>query len=161
MILYLLILPSFPTTFLAQPFCAVFQPLGGLHIRCVVMACFAEAVSNWTVIQFSNPGYPDDIFQNKRRITIIRPITENVPCGRSYRNPSNMINILAFLNVRLQCNIRGRESQGSAETASNSLHSVHFRCLTSDYKKVTIPLTIPIGIENYKKHLRLLRRTII
>ena len=99
--------------------------------------------------------------KQKKDHDIIRPITENVPCGRSYRNPSNITSILAFLNVRLQCNIRGEESQRSAETASNSLHSVHFRCLTSVYKKVTIQLTIPIGIENYKKHLRLLRRTII
>ena len=30
------------------------QPLGGSHIRCVVVACFSETVSNWTVIQFSN-----------------------------------------------------------------------------------------------------------
>ena len=29
-----------------------FQLLGGSHIRCVVVACFTEAVSNWTVIQF-------------------------------------------------------------------------------------------------------------
>lgn len=92
---------------------------------------------------------------------MIRPITGDVLRGRSNRNPSNITSILAFLNVRLQCNIRGEESQRSAETASNSLHSVHFRCLTSVYKKVTIQLTIPIGIENYKKHLRLLRRTII
>lgn len=99
--------------------------------------------------------------ETKKDYDVIRPITGDVPCGRSNRNPSNIMNMLAFLNVRLQCNIRGRESQCSAETASNSLHSVHFRCLTSDYKKVTIPLTIPIGIENYKKHLRLLRRTII
>ena len=56
-----LILPFSPTAFLTQPFCAVFQLLGGLHIRCVVVACFAEAVSNWTVIQFSNPGLPHDI----------------------------------------------------------------------------------------------------
>ena len=34
------------------------QPLGGSHIRCVVVACFSETVSNWTVIQFSNPGPP-------------------------------------------------------------------------------------------------------
>lgn len=45
---------------------------------------------------------------------MIRPITGNVPCGRSNRNPSNITNILAFLNVRMQCNIRGAESQGSA-----------------------------------------------
>ena len=69
MILYPLILLFYPTAFLAQSFCAVFQLLGGSHIRCVVMACFAEAVSNWTVIQFSNPGLPDDISGNKRRIT--------------------------------------------------------------------------------------------
>ena len=52
MILYPLILPFSPTAFLAQSFCAVFQLLGGSHIHRVVMACFAEAVSNWTVIQF-------------------------------------------------------------------------------------------------------------
>lgn len=69
MILYSLILPFFPTTFLVQSFCAVFQLLGSSHIRCVVMACFTEAVSNWTVIQFSNPGLPDDISGNKRKIT--------------------------------------------------------------------------------------------
>ena len=59
-------LPFFPTTFLAQSFCAVFQLLGGLHIRCVVMACFAEAVSNWTVIQFSNLGLPHDIPEKQK-----------------------------------------------------------------------------------------------
>ena len=147
MILYPLILPFFPTTFLVQSFCAVFQPLGGSHIRCVVVACFTEAVSNWTVIQFSNPVLRWHFQKQKKDHDMIRPITENVPCGRSNRNPSNIINILAFLNVRMQCNIRGEESQCSAETASNSLHSVHFRCLTSGYKKVTISLTIPIGIE--------------
>ena len=63
---------------------------------------------------FKSGASPDDIFENKRRITIIRPITENVPCGRSNRNPSNKMNILDFLNVRMQCNIRGAESQGSA-----------------------------------------------
>ncbi len=61
MILYPLILPFSPTAFLAQSFCAVFQLLGGSHIHRVVMACFAEAVSNWTVIQFLIRGYPDDI----------------------------------------------------------------------------------------------------
>ena len=69
MIIYPLVLPFYPTTFLAQPFCAVFQPLGSSHICCVVVACFTEAVSNWTVIQFSNPGFPDDILESKRRIT--------------------------------------------------------------------------------------------
>ena len=67
MILYPLVLPFFPTTFLAQPFCAVFQLLGGSHIRCVVVACFAEAVSNWTVIQFSNPGLPHDITAKQKK----------------------------------------------------------------------------------------------
>ena len=65
-----LVLPFFPTAFLAQSFCAVFQLLGGSHIRCVIVACFSETVSNWTVIQFSNPGFPDDILESKRRITI-------------------------------------------------------------------------------------------
>ena len=32
----------------------------------VVMACFAEAVSNWTVIQFSMRRYSDDITGNKK-----------------------------------------------------------------------------------------------
>lgn len=85
--------------------------------------------------------------ETKKDYDVIRPITGDVLRGRSNRNPSNIMNILAFLNVGMQCNIRGAESQGSAETASNSLHSVHFRCLTSGYKKVTISLTIPIGIE--------------
>ena len=45
---------------------------------------------------------------------MIRPITRDVLRGRSNRNPSNKMNILDFLNVRMQCNIRGAESQGSA-----------------------------------------------
>ena len=57
---------------------------------------------------------------------MIRPITGDVPCGRSYRNPSNIMNILAFLNVRLQCNIRGAESQCSAGDETQSLQCVHF-----------------------------------
>ena len=69
MILYPLILPFLPTTFLAQFSAPYFQLLGGSHICCVVVACFTEAVSNWTVIQFSNPGFPDDILESKRRIT--------------------------------------------------------------------------------------------
>ena len=67
MILYPLILPFFPTAFLAQPFCAVFQLLGGSHIRCVVVACFSETVSNWTVIQFSNLGHPDDNSKKQKK----------------------------------------------------------------------------------------------
>ena len=66
MILYPPILPLSPTTFLAQPFCAVFQLLGGSHIRCVVVACFTEAVSNWTVIQFSNLGRPPMTFSKTK-----------------------------------------------------------------------------------------------
>ena len=61
---------------------------------------------------------------------MIRPITENVPCGRSNRNPSNKMNILDFLNVRMQCNIRGRESQGSAGGEIQSLQCVHVLCLS-------------------------------
>ena len=119
-------LPFCTITFLAQSFCAVFQLLGGLHIRCVVMACFAEAVSNWTVIQFSNLGLPDDITEKQKKdYDMIRPITGNVPCGRPNRNPSNTINILVFLNVRLQCNIRGEESQCPAGDETQSLQSVH------------------------------------
>ena len=80
MILYPLILPFSPTAFLTQPFCAVFQLLGGLHIRCVVVACFAEAVSNWTVIQFSNLGHPDDIPEkHKKDYDIIRLVTGKCP----------------------------------------------------------------------------------
>ena len=56
---------------------------------------------------------------------MIRPITENVPCGRSNRNPSNIMNILAFLNVRMQCNIRGAESQCSTGDGTQSLRCVH------------------------------------
>ena len=56
---------------------------------------------------------------------MIRPITGNVPCGRSNRNPSNITNILAFLNVRMQCNIRGGESQCSAGDETQSLRCVH------------------------------------
>ena len=75
---------------------------------------------------FKSGASPDDIFKNKRRITIIWPITENVPCGRSNRNPSNIMNILDFLNVRMQCNIRGAESQCSAGDETQSLQCVHF-----------------------------------
>ena len=108
-------------------FCAVFQLLGGLHIRCVVVACFAEAVSNWTVIQFSMQGYPDDITKKQKKDhDVTRTITGNVPCGRPNRNPSNIMYILAFLNVRSQCNIRGAESQCSAGDETQSLQSVHF-----------------------------------
>ena len=57
---------------------------------------------------------------------MIRSITGNVPCGRSNRNPSNIMNILAFLNVRMQCNIRGAESQCSAGDETQSLQCVHF-----------------------------------
>ena len=60
-------LPFCTITFLAQFFCAVFQPLGGSHIRCVVVACFTEAVSNWTVIQFSNLGHPDDNSEKQKK----------------------------------------------------------------------------------------------
>lgn len=56
---------------------------------------------------------------------IIRPITGDVPCGRSNRNPSNITSILAFLNVRMQCNIRGEESQCPAGDETQSLQSVH------------------------------------
>ena len=92
----------------------------------VVMARFAEAISNWTVIQFSNPGLPDDITEKQKKdYDMIRPITGNVPCGRPNRNPSNTINILVFLNVRLQCNIRGEESQCPAGDETQSLQSVH------------------------------------
>ena len=48
-------------------FCAVFQLLGGSHIRCVVVACFSETVSNWTVIQFSNSGFPGDIPEKQKK----------------------------------------------------------------------------------------------
>lgn len=57
---------------------------------------------------------------------MIRPITENVLCGSSNRNPSNIMNILTFLNVRLQCNIRGAESQRFAGDETQSLQCVHF-----------------------------------
>ena len=63
--------------------------------------------------------------KQKKDHDIIRPITENVPCGRSYRNPSNIINIHAFLNVRMQCNIRGAESQCSTGDGTQSLRCVH------------------------------------
>ena len=56
---------------------------------------------------------------------MIRPITENVPCGRSNRNPSNIMNILAFLNVRMQCNISGTESQCFTGDEMQSLRCVH------------------------------------
>ena len=122
-----LILPFSPTTFLAQSFSAPYFPLlGGSHTRCVVVACFTEAVSNWTVIQFSNPVPRWHFQKQKKDHDMIRPITENVPCGRSNRNPSNIMNILAFLNVRMQCNIRGAESQCSAGDETQSLQSVHF-----------------------------------
>ena len=46
-----------------------------------------------------------DIPETKRRITMH-------PYGRFNRNPSKFINEYScFLNVRMQCNIRGRESQ--------------------------------------------------
>ena len=90
------------------------------------MARFAEAISNWTVIQFSNPGLPDDITEKQKKdYDMIRPITGNVPCGRLNRNPSNIINIHAFLNVRMQCNIRGAESQCSTGDGTQSLRCVH------------------------------------
>lgn len=57
---------------------------------------------------------------------MIRPITENVLCGSSNRNPSNIMNILAFLNVRMQCNIRGGESQCFAGGETQSLQCVQF-----------------------------------
>lgn len=63
--------------------------------------------------------------KQKKDHDIIRPITENVPCGRSYRNPSNIINIHAFLNVRMQCNIREAESQCSTGDGTQSLRCVH------------------------------------
>ena len=65
-------------------------------------------------------------WKQKKDHDMIRSITGNVPCGRSNRNPSNIMNILAFLNVRLQCNIRGTESQCSAGDEMQSLQSVHF-----------------------------------
>ena len=47
----------------------------------------------WTVIQFSNPGLPDDITEKQKKdYDMIRPITGNVPCGRLNRNPSNITN---------------------------------------------------------------------
>lgn len=63
--------------------------------------------------------------KQKKDYDMIRPITGNVPCGRPNRNPSNTINILVFLNVRLQCNIRGEESQCPAGDETQSLQSVH------------------------------------
>ena len=78
-------------------FCAVFQPLGGSHIRCVVVACFSETVSNWTVIQFSNLGLPHDITEKQKKdYDMIRPITGDVLRGRSNRNPSNILNGFCF-----------------------------------------------------------------
>lgn len=68
--------------------------------------------------------------KQKKDHDIIRPITENVPCGRSYRNPSNIINIHAFLNVRMQCNIREAESQCSTGDGTQSLRCVHVLCLS-------------------------------
>ena len=56
---------------------------------------------------------------------MIRPITRDVLRGRSNRNPSNIINIHAFLNVRMQCNIRGAESQCSTGDGTQSLRCVH------------------------------------
>ena len=50
---YNIILPFCPITFLAQP-SAPFSASWRLAHPPVVMACFAEAVSNWTVIQLSN-----------------------------------------------------------------------------------------------------------
>ena len=61
-------------------FCAVFQLLGGSHICCVVVACFSETVSNWTVIQFSNPELLDDTLESKRRITIWSGPSQKMSC---------------------------------------------------------------------------------
>lgn len=65
--------------------------------------------------------------KQKKDHDIIQPITGNVPCGRSNRNPSNIINVLAFLNDRMQCNIRGGESQCSVGSGKRNLQYVHFR----------------------------------
>ena len=93
----------------------------------VVMARFAEAISNWAVIQFSFPGAPRwHPWKQKKDHDMIRPITENVPCGRSNRNPSNIMNILAFLNVRMQCNISGTESQCFTGDEMQSLRCAYF-----------------------------------
>ena len=92
----------------------------------MVMARFTEAVSNWTVIQFSMRDAPMTFSKTKEGSRYDRPITGDVPCGCSSRNPSNIMNILDFLNVRMQCSIRGAESQCSAGDETQSLQSVHF-----------------------------------
>ena len=121
-------------------FCRSFQPRSwpSRFLRRIFsfLAAHTSAVWSWPALpklyqigrSFSFPirGSPMTLQKNKRRITIIRPITENVPCGRSNRNPSNIINVLAFLNVRTQCNIRGAESQCSAGDETQSLQCVHF-----------------------------------
>ena len=124
--LQLFMLPFCTITFLAQPSAPYFSFLaartsprghGLLYRSCIKLDGHSV---------FKSGASPDDIFKNKRRITIIWPITENVPCGRSNRNPSNIMNILDFLNVRMQCNIRGAESQCSAGDETQSLQCVHF-----------------------------------
>ena len=65
---------------------------------------------------------------------MIRPITGDALRRRSNRNPSNIMNILAFLNVRMQCNIRGGESQCPAGDETQSLRCVYFGGIRfSDY----------------------------
>ena len=73
--------------------------------------------------------------ETKKDYDVIRPITGDVPCGRSNRNPSNIMNMLAFLNVRLQCNIRGAESQCSAGDEMQSLQCVHFSYMESAWEE--------------------------
>ena len=106
---YNLILPFCPTTFLTQPSAPYFSSLAARTSPCGHGLLYRSCIKldGHSVFKLT-------FWKNKRRITIIWPITENVPCGRSNRNPSNIINILDFLNVRMQCNIRGAESQGSA-----------------------------------------------
>ena len=111
---YNLILPFCPITFLTQPSAPYFSSLAARTSPCGHGLLCRSCIKLDGHSVFKSGASPDDIFENKRRITIIRPITENVPYGRSNRNPSNIMNILDFLNVRMQCNIRGAESQGSA-----------------------------------------------
>ena len=98
---YNLILPFCPTTFLAQPSAPYFSfsaartfPHCGHGLLC--RSCIKLDGHSVFKLAFR---------KNKRRITMR-------PCGCSNRNPSKFINEYScFLNVRMQCNIRGRESQ--------------------------------------------------
>ena len=121
-----LVLPFSPTTFLAQSFCAVFSLLAARTYAAWSWPALPKLYQIGRSFSFQIRGTPMTFSKTKEGSRYNRPITENVPCGRLNRNPSNIMNILAFLNVRMQCNIRGAESQCSAGDETQSLQCVHF-----------------------------------